>query len=59
MPSAAIKHNVMSGWGPPASPEPIVYTGDSGSVKKRFTSRQVKRNTTRRTTTKRSDSGCC
>lgn len=59
MPSAAVKHNVMAGWGPPAPPELIIYTGDSGSVKRRFTSRQVKRNTTRRATTKRNQPGCC
>lgn len=59
MPSAAIKTHVMSGEWVPPPPELIIYTGDSGSVKRRFTSRQVKRNTTRRTTTKRNQPGCC
>lgn len=57
MPTAVIIS--LATGGPPAPPEVIVYTGDSGSVKIRNTTREVKRNSTRRTTTRRKTKGCC
>ena len=59
MPTAVIIS--LATGGPPAPPVVTVYTGDSGSVIvrnttrdiKRETTRMVKRNTTRRTTTRR------
>lgn len=57
MPTAVIIS--LATGGPPAPPEVIVYTGDSGSVKIRNTTREIKRNSTRRTTTKRKTKGCC
>jgi hypothetical protein len=57
MPTAAIIS--LATGGPPAPPEVIVYTGLSGSDKLRNTTRAIKRNSTRLTTTRRKTKGCC